>query len=132
MRQHDGRVVSNFIVQALKNEPLTVYGEGSQTRSFCYVDDLIEGIVRLFEAGGAQPTNIGNDGEFTVRELAELVLRLTESKSPIVSEPLPEDDPKQRCPDLSRAKADLGWAPNVSLEEGLESTIAYFAQVVGA
>jgi dTDP-glucose 4,6-dehydratase len=132
MRQHDGRVVSNFIVQAIKNEPLTLYGEGSQTRSFCYVDDLIEGIVRLFEMGGAQPTNIGNDGEFTVRELAELVLQLTGSKSPIVNHPLPEDDPKQRCPDLTRAKADLGWAPNVSLEEGLKSTIAYFTQVVAA
>jgi dTDP-glucose 4,6-dehydratase len=132
MRQHDGRVVSNFIVQAIKNEPLTMYGEGSQTRSFCYVDDLIDGIVRSFEAAGAQPTNIGNDAEFTVRELAELVLRLTGSKSPIVSQPLPEDDPKQRCPDLSKAKADLDWAPQVSLEEGLKSTIAYFKQVVEA
>jgi dTDP-glucose 4,6-dehydratase len=132
MRPQDGRVVSNFIVQVINKESLTVYGDGRQTRSFCYVDDLIEGIVRLFEVGAAEPVNIGNDKEFTVRELAELVLRLTGSKSPIVSQPLPADDPKQRCPDLSKAKAELDWAPQVPLEEGLKSTIAYFKQVVDA
>src|SRR5437667_295723 len=126
MRPHDGRVVSNFIVQALKAEPLTVYGDGSQTRSFCYVDDLIEGIVRLFERGAPEPTNIGNPDEFTVRQLAELVLKLTGSGSPITVEPLPTDDPKVRQPDIQRARETLGWEPKVSLEEGLRRTIEYF------
>src|SRR5438552_8251019 len=126
MRPHDGRVVSNFIVQALKAEPLTVYGDGSQTRSFCYVDDLIEGIVRLFERGAPEPTNIGNPDEFTVRQLAELVLQLTGSASPITVEPLPTDDPKVRQPDIQRARETLGWEPKVSLEEGLRRTIEYF------
>jgi dTDP-glucose 4,6-dehydratase len=126
MRIRDGRVVSNFVVQALKNEPITLYGDGSQTRSFCYVDDLVDGIVRLFERGPSEPTNIGNPKEFTVLELAKLVLRLTGSASRIVNEPLPEDDPKVRQPDISRARKALGWEPGVELEAGLGRTIAYF------
>src|SRR5213596_582299 len=132
MRPRDGRVVSNFIVQALKGEPLTVYGDGSQTRSFCYVDDLVEGIVRLFERGGSEPTNIGNPNEFTVRQLAELVLRLTGSRSCIVERPLPTDDPKVRQPDIRRARETLGWEPKVSLEDGLRRTIEYFSGLTAA
>jgi len=131
MRPRDGRVVSNFIVQALKGEPLTIYGDGSQTRSFCYVDDLIEGIVRLFERGDADPTNIGNPHEFTVRQLAERVLALTNSRSPIVEQPLPVDDPKVRQPDITRARQRLSWEPQVPLEEGLRRTIGYFRDIVG-
>ncbi len=130
MRPHDGRVVSNFIVQALRGEPLTVYGDGTQTRSFCYVDDLIEGIVRLFERGGPEPVNIGNPTEFTVRELADIVLQLTGSSSRVVFEPLPTDDPKQRQPDTSRAKRELGWEPKVTLDEGLRRTIDHFQAVL--
>jgi len=130
MRPNDGRVVSNFIVQALRREPLTVYGDGSQTRSFCYVDDLIDGIVRLFERGDADPTNIGNPHEFTVRQLAELVLRHTGSRSPIVERPLPVDDPKVRQPDIARARATLGWDPQISLDQGLQRTIEYFRTLV--
>lgn len=126
MRPNDGRVVSNFIVQALQGDPLTIYGEGTQTRSFCYVDDLIEGFIRLFERGGPDPVNIGNDGEFTIRQLADLVLTLTGSSSPIVREPLPEDDPRQRQPDLTRARTLLEWEPTIPLEEGLKRTIAFF------
>ncbi len=126
MRPKDGRVVSNFIVQALSGDPLTVYGDGLQTRSFCYVDDLIEGIMRLFERGGPEPTNVGNPGEFTVRELADIVLRLTGSRSAVVYEPLPTDDPKQRRPDISAAKQRLAWEPKCSLEDGLRRTIEYF------
>jgi dTDP-glucose 4,6-dehydratase len=126
MRPHDGRVVSNFIVQALKGEPLTVYGDGSQTRSFCYVDDLVEGIVRLFERGDPEPTNLGNPHEFTVRQLAEMVLRFTGSRSRIVEQPLPTDDPKVRQPDIARARATLDWEPRVALEDGLRRTIEYF------
>jgi dTDP-glucose 4,6-dehydratase len=126
MRVRDGRVVSNFIVQALRGEPLTVYGDGSQTRSFCYVDDLVDGIVRLFERGGSEPTNVGNPNEFTVRRLAEIVVRLTGSRSRIVEEPLPEDDPKVRQPDITRARTQLGWEPAVDLEAGLERTVAFF------
>src|SRR6266511_4238718 len=125
MRPHDGRVVSNFIVQALKGEPLTIYGDGAQTRSFCYVDDLIEGIVRLFERGTHEPTNIGNPNEFTVRQLAERVLQLTGSRSPIVEKPLPVDDPRVRQPDITRARETLAWEPRVSLDEGLRRTIDY-------
>jgi len=132
MRPRDGRVVSNFIVQALQGEPLTVYGDGSQTRSFCYVDDLVEGIVRLFERGGPDPTNIGNPHEFTVRRLAELVLRLTGSRSRIVERPLPTDDPKVRQPDIQRASETLGWQPKVSLEDGLRRTIEYFSGLTPA
>ena len=132
MRASDGRVVSNFIVQALSGEPLTIYGDGAQTRSFCYVDDLIEGIFRLWERGGPDPTNIGNPGEFTVAELADVVLRLTGSRSEIVYQPLPTDDPKQRRPDITKAKTELGWEPGVSLETGLRRTIPYFQQVLAA
>ena len=131
MRPRDGRVVSNFIVQALTGEPLTVYGDGSQTRSFCYVDDLIDGIVRLFERGEPEPTNIGNPHEFTVRQLAEHILRLTGSRSPVVERPLPTDDPKVRQPDITRACEMLGWTPQVSLEDGLRRTIEYFRGLVG-
>jgi dTDP-glucose 4,6-dehydratase len=130
MRPHDGRVVSNFIVQALRDEPLTVYGDGSQTRSFCYVDDLVEGIMRLFERGSAHPTNLGNPHEFTVRQLAERVLALTGSKSRIVERPLPIDDPQVRQPDITRARETLGWEPKVDLDDGLRRTIEYFRGVV--
>ena len=130
MRPNDGRVVSNFIVQALRGEPLTIYGDGSQTRSFCYVDDLIEGIVRLFERGTPEPTNLGNPHEFTVRQLADRVLQLTGSKSQIVQRPLPVDDPRVRQPDISYARRTLDWEPTVRLEEGLRRTIEYFRGVV--
>ncbi|HXE57683.1 MAG TPA: UDP-glucuronic acid decarboxylase family protein [Gemmatimonadales bacterium] len=126
MRARDGRVVSNFIVQALRGEPLTVYGDGSQTRSFCYVSDLIEGIYRLFVSGEHDPVNVGNPDEFTVLELAELVRRLTGSAAPIAFRPLPVDDPKVRQPDITRARRLLGWQPAVGLEDGLRRTIAYF------
>ncbi len=131
MRAHDGRVVSNFIVQALRGEPLTLYGDGSQTRSFCYASDLIEGIYRLFASDRTDPTNLGNPNEFTVRQLAELVLRLTGSRSSMVTRPLPTDDPKVRRPDITVARKALGWEPRVELEEGLERTIAYFRTRVG-
>jgi dTDP-glucose 4,6-dehydratase len=130
MRPRDGRVVSNFIVQSLRGEPLTMYGNGSQTRSFCYVDDLIDGIVRLFERGTAEPTNLGNPREFTVRQLADRVLTLTGSKSKIVDRPLPVDDPQVRQPDITRAREALGWEPKVELDEGLRRTIEYFRTVV--
>ena len=130
MRPQDGRVVSNFIVQALQGEPLTIYGDGSQTRSFCYVDDLVQGIVLAFERAGSDPVNLGNPGEFTVRELADLVVRLTGTKAPVMFRPLPEDDPKQRRPDISRAKRVLGWEPAVELEDGLGRTIEHFREVV--
>jgi dTDP-glucose 4,6-dehydratase len=126
MRPHDGRVVSNFIVQALAGQSLTVYGHGDQTRSFCYVDDLIEGIIRLFERGSEEPTNIGNPHEFTVRQLADRVIALTGSKSTVVEKPLPTDDPKVRKPDIARARATLGWEPKISLDDGLRRTINYF------
>jgi len=127
MLASDGRVVSNFIVQALKGEDLTMYGEGLQTRSFCYVDDLIEGFVRLMEhPDQSEPVNIGNPGEFTMAELAEVVLRLTESKSKITYHPLPSDDPRQRKPDITLAREILGWEPTIALEEGLAKTISYF------
>jgi len=131
MRPRDGRVVSNFIVQALVGEPLTIYGDGSQTRSFCYVQDEVEGIYRLFLHGDAEPTNIGNPNEFTVRQLAELVLEVTGSKSEIVARPLPTDDPKVRKPDISRARERLGWEPTIGLREGVQRTVAYFRQVLG-
>ncbi len=127
MHPNDGRVVSNFIVQALKGEPLTVYGDGLQTRSFCYVDDLIEGFVRLMnQTKTVGPINLGNPGEFTMLELAEQVLKLTKSRSKIVHQPLPADDPKQRRPDITLAKKYLKWEPTVPLAEGLKKTIAYF------
>jgi UDP-glucuronate decarboxylase len=127
MLQNDGRVVSNFIVQALKGDPITLYGDGLQTRSFCYVDDLIEGFVRMMEQNEVVgPVNLGNPGEFTMLELAEQVLALTKSKSKIIRQPLPADDPKQRQPDITLAKKVLKWTPKVPLTEGLKKTIAYF------
>ena len=132
MHPNDGRVVSNFIVQALQGNDITIYGDGSQTRSFCYVDDLIDGMLRMMstpqEVTG--PINIGNPGEFTIRELAELVIELTASKSKLIFEPLPSDDPRQRRPDISKAKAVLGWEPKTQLREGLEKTIAYFDRML--
>ena len=132
MRPRDGRVVSNFIVQALKGEPITIYGDGTQTRSFCYVDDEIEGIYQLYMNGDSQPMNIGNPVEYTVRQLAELVVELTGTRAAIVARPLPEDDPKVRQPDIARARAMLGWEPRVQVREGLARTIAYFRTVVAA
>jgi len=133
MHPRDGRVVSNFIVQALAGEPITLYGDGSQTRSFCYVDDLVDGLLAMMrqdrEIG---PLNLGNPVEFTIRELAETVLRLTASKSRIELRPLPPDDPVQRQPDIEKAKAVLGWAPAVALEDGLRETIAYFRRLLAA
>ncbi|MFM8302293.1 MAG: UDP-glucuronic acid decarboxylase family protein [Gemmatimonadota bacterium] len=131
MRPGDGRVVSNFIVQALRGEPLSMYGDGSQTRSFCYASDEVEGIYRLFLSEERMPVNIGNPNEFTVRELAELVIELTGSSSAIESLPLPADDPKVRQPDITRAKAILGWQPTVQLREGLLRTIEYFRTLPG-
>ncbi|HSE52955.1 MAG TPA: UDP-glucuronic acid decarboxylase family protein [Gemmatimonadales bacterium] len=128
MRPEDGRVVSNFIVQALRGEPITIYGDGSQSRSFCYVSDLVDGIYRLFQSDRTEPTNLGNPAEFTVAELAELVLELTGSRSPVVRKPLPEDDPKVRQPDITHAKAALGWQPRVPLRDGLARTIEYFTR----
>jgi dTDP-glucose 4,6-dehydratase len=132
MRPRDGRVVSNFIVQALSGEPLTVYGDGRQTRSFCYVDDLVEGITRVFLRGTADPVNLGNPDEFTVLQLAELVLQLTGAPGPIVRKPLPVDDPRVRQPDIGLARRALDWAPTVSLEDGLRRTITYFRERLGA
>ncbi len=128
MHAADGRVVSNFIVQALKGEPITLYGDGNQTRSFCYVDDLIEGLIRLMESPAdlTGPINLGNPVEFTMRELAELVLAEAASKSPIVMRPLPQDDPRQRKPDIRLAQERLAWSPKVPLHEGLKPTVAYF------
>jgi len=133
MHPNDGRVVSNFIVQALRGEPITLYGDGLQTRSFCYVDDLIEGIVRFMALpdGETGPINLGNPREFSIRELAEQVLRLTGSGAAPVFKPLPADDPLQRCPDISRARHLLGWEPAVPLAQGLAQTIAYFAEQLG-
>ena len=130
MRQHDGRVVSNFCVQALRGEPLTLYGDGDQTRSFCYVEDEVEGLYRLFHADYVGPMNIGNPGEFTVRQLADLVLELTGSSGGIRHEPLPVDDPKVRQPDITLARQKLDWEPKIELREGLTRTLAYFAGVM--
>jgi len=128
MHPNDGRVVSNFVVQALKGEPITIYGEGKQTRSFCYVEDLIDGLIRLMNQNEITgPVNIGNPREMTIRELAEMVIAKTGAKSKLVFKPLPEDDPLQRQPNIALAKAKLGWEPKVPLEAGLEKTIAYFA-----
>ena len=129
MRPRDGRVVSNFIVQALQNEPITIYGNGSQTRSFCYASDEVEGIYRLFMKGDSDPTNVGNPDEYTVRELAEMVRELTQTSAPLVERPLPEDDPKIRKPDITRARTMLGWEPKVGIREGLQKTIDYFANL---
>jgi UDP-glucuronate decarboxylase len=132
MHPNDGRVVSNFVIQALKGEPITVFGNGKQTRAFCYVDDLIEGFVRLMGAPNDVygPINLGNPHEFTIAELAELVIDLTGAKSKIINRPLPVDDPMQRCPDISKARTLLGWEPKVPLREGLERTIAYFDRLL--
>lgn len=128
MRLDDGRVISNFIVQALKEEDITIYGDGIQTRSFCYVDDLIDGMIKMMnsESGFTGPINIGNPGEFTMLQLANLIIELTGSKSKIVHKPLPQDDPMQRKPDIELAKQKLGWEPTIPLEEGLRKTINYF------
>ncbi len=134
MHPHDGRVVSNFIVQALRNEPITIYGKGLQTRSFCYVEDLIEGFLRLMDTPDklTGPVNLGNPGEFTIRELAEKVIELTGARSKLVFKRLPVDDPMQRCPDIGLAKKTLGWTPKVALAEGLKKTIAYFDKLLAA
>ena len=133
MHPNDGRVVSNFIVQALKNEDITLYGDGSQTRSFQYVDDLIEGMIRMMDSREefTGPVNLGNPVEFTIRELADIVIRLTNSKSSIVHMPLPPDDPTQRQPDITLARKELKWEPKIGLEEGLKKTIDYFASFIG-
>ncbi|MEO5373374.1 MAG: SDR family oxidoreductase [Alphaproteobacteria bacterium] len=132
MHPNDGRVVSNFIVQALQGQPVTLYGDGMQTRSFCYVDDMVTAFIRLMESDDTVtgPINLGNPGEFTIRELAEKVIALTGSRSKLVFEPLPTDDPRQRRPDISLARATLSWEPKVPLDEGLERTVAYFREVV--
>ena len=126
MRPRDGRVVTNFIVQALNGEPITVYGDGTQTRSFCYVSDEIEGLFRLFERGDHHPTNIGNPREHTMLELANIVVELTGTSSPVVFEALPQDDPRQRCPNITRARELLGWEPRVDVRDGIAVTIEYF------
>ncbi|MBI2360519.1 MAG: GDP-mannose 4,6-dehydratase, partial [Deltaproteobacteria bacterium] len=128
MRMNDGRVVPNFITQALKGEGLTVYGQGNQTRSFLYIDDLVQGIHRLCESNYHLPVNVGNPSEMTVLEFAKKILELTGSQSPILYRPLPQDDPQVRQPDISRAREILGWEPQVSLEEGLKKTIEYFRE----
>ncbi|GAB4174296.1 MAG: SDR family oxidoreductase [Thalassobaculales bacterium] len=132
MHPNDGRVVSNFVVQALRGQPITIYGDGSQTRAFCFVDDLVEGLMRLMATGDevTGPMNLGNPGEFTIRQLAEMVVAMTGSRSQLVFHPLPEDDPKQRRPDITMARDTLGWQPRVPLAEGLEKTIAYFRRLV--
>lgn len=131
MLVNDGRVVSNFVVQALRGEPITLYGEGTQTRSFCYVDDLVDGIVRMMNCDGfTGPVNLGNPGEFTIRELAETVLDMTGSKSEIVYRPLPQNDPTRRRPNITLAKERLDWEPRIPLREGLQPTIAYFGKLI--
>ena len=132
MQVNDGRVVSNFVVQALRGEPITLYGDGEQTRSFCYFEDLIRGMMAMMDTEGFHgPVNLGNPDEFTIRELAEAVIRLTGSSSEIVFNPLPENDPTRRKPDISLAQEKLGWNPSIKLEEGLKPTIEYFARVIG-
>jgi len=132
MLPDDGRVVSNFIVQALRGEPLTLYGEGSQTRSFCYVDDLVEGLIRLMNGSHSGPINIGNPAEFTIRQLAELVRARINPELELVQRPLPADDPLQRQPVIDLARQQLGWQPTVPLERGLDATISYFREAIGA
>jgi UDP-glucuronate decarboxylase len=134
MAPDDGRVVSNFVLQALRGEPLTIYGDGSQTRSFCYVSDLIDGFVRLMDNDKdlVGPVNLGNPGEFTMKELADAVIEVTGSKSSIEYKPLPQDDPKQRQPDITLAKQELGWEPSIQLREGLEKTVEYFRGVLAS
>jgi UDP-glucuronate decarboxylase len=132
MHPNDGRVVSNFIVQALQDQPITVYGNGSQSRSFCYVDDMIDGFIRLMDSptGFTGPVNLGNPNEFTIRQLAEKVIAMTGSKSKIIEKPLPSDDPTQRQPDIGLARNNLGWEPDIQLEQGLVQTISYFQQLL--
>jgi UDP-glucuronate decarboxylase len=132
MDPNDGRVISNFIVQALKNEDITIYGDGSQTRSFCYVSEMVDGMIKFMETGDqlTGPINMGNPSEFTIRELAEIILKMTGSQSKLIYKPLPADDPLQRQPDISLAKNELGWEPHISLEEGLEPTIRYFRNLI--
>ena len=128
----DGRVISNFIVQALRKEPLTIYGDGSQTRSFCYVSDLIEGLEKVMATEDfIGPVNLGNPAEFTILELAEKIIKLTKSPSKIIHRPLPSDDPEQRCPDITLAQEKLGWQPKTELEDGLKKTIDYFEEKLG-
>jgi UDP-glucuronate decarboxylase len=131
MHPNDGRVVSNFIMQALQGKPITVYGDGSQTRSFCYVDDLIDGFLKLMGTPDdfTGPVNLGNPNEFTILELADKVIKLTRSKSKVIFKPLPHDDPTQRKPDIVLAKKELKWKPKVKLEDGLKKTIAYFRKI---
>jgi len=133
MHPNDGRVVSNFVIQALKGEPITIYGDGSQTRSFCFVDDLVDGLIRLMESPDSEtgPINLGNPAENTILELAEKVIAMTGSKSRIEKRPLPSDDPRQRNPDISKARSVLQWEPKVPLEMGLQKTIAYFSSLTG-
>jgi UDP-glucuronate decarboxylase len=134
MQLNDGRVVSNFIIQALRGEDITIYGDGSQTRSFCYVDDLIDALVKLMGTPDdfTGPVNLGNPGEYSMLQLAENVLQITKSKSKIVFRPLPADDPVQRCPDITLARDKLSWEPKITLQEGLERTVEYFRQVLVA
>jgi UDP-glucuronate decarboxylase len=131
MLPDDGRVVSNFIVQALRGEPLTLYGDGSQTRSFCYVDDLVEGLIRLMNGEHTGPINLGNPGEFTIRQLAELVRARINPELLLIEKPLPADDPTQRQPLIDLARQELGWQPTIPLEQGLEPTIAWFKEALG-
>jgi UDP-glucuronate decarboxylase len=132
MRIDDGRVISNFIVQALKNEPITIYGDGTQTRSFCYIDDLIEGLIKMMESPEdfTGPVNLGNPEEYRIIDLAQKIIELTGSKSKLIFRPLPQDDPKRRCPDIRLAKKRLNWSPKISLEEGLKKTIEYFEEIL--
>jgi UDP-glucuronate decarboxylase len=131
MHPNDGRVVSNFIVQALQNRPLTIYGDGSQTRSFCYVDDLIDGLIAMMQQDQEiGPINLGNPSEYTMLELAELILKITKSKSKVIFQPLPSDDPVRRQPDITKAQSTLGWQPRVCLEDGLKNTVAYFRRIL--
>ena len=132
MAPRDGRVVTNFIVQALNGEPITIYGDGTQTRSFCYVDDEVEGLYRLFMGGDPEPTNIGNPGEYTMKQLAEIVVELTGTRSEIVYTPLPQDDPKVRKPDITRARRLLGWEPKVDVRDGIQRTVDFFRTLVGS
>jgi len=134
MHPNDGRVVSNFIMQALRGEDITIYGDGSQTRSFCFVDDLVDGLIGLMntETSVTGPINLGNPGEFTIKELAELVIEMTGTSSQLVQKPLPQDDPRKRKPDITRARNTLGWEPQVKLRDGLEKTIAYFRELHAA
>jgi UDP-glucuronate decarboxylase len=133
MHPADGRVVSNFVMQALNGEPITLYGDGQQTRSFCYVDDLVAGFMAFMDTAPevSGPINLGNPVEFTIRELAELVVEMTGSKSELVFRPLPQDDPMQRKPDITRARESLGWEPSIPLRQGLVKTIEYFAEISG-